>query len=126
MSTDDSPLSHSVPADDPHPSVPPAGGPPPPHLVPTTDDHSPPSMSKRPGAPKFENFFGKLMRGRFKRRISGYGPGDVVQRVSKETVGPSAYVFYPFPSSSANVHTTRVTNILIFLCSIVRDFDVIE
>jgi hypothetical protein len=97
VSTGYSPPLHSVPPDDPPPShsVPPPDDPPPSHSVPPPDGHSPPGVSQRPGAPEFENFLGKFMKGRFKRRISGYGPGDVVQRESTGTVGPSAYVSTP-------------------------------
>jgi len=43
------------------------------HSVSTTDDHSPPSTEpQNPGAPESENSFGKLMKGKFKRRISMY------------------------------------------------------
>jgi hypothetical protein len=58
--------------------------------------HSPPSMeSQHPGVPESEKFFSELMKGKFKRRISGHGPGNVVQRELQGTVGPSAYVSTP-------------------------------
>jgi hypothetical protein len=76
---------------------------------------------QHPGAPESENFLSKLMKGKFKRRISGYG---VVQRVLQRTaVRPSAYVSTPSLPLLPNVQTTEVTNILIFLCSIVKDLD---
>jgi hypothetical protein len=142
-----SPPSHPGPAGNPPPSPPsppgppvgnppplppgPAGNPPPSHSVPTMDVHSPPSAEpQHPGAPEFENFFGKLMKGKFKRRISGYGPVNVVQRVLQDVARyrwSSRVRLYPFiPPSSTDAQTTRVTNILIFLCSIVRDLEIIE
>ncbi|KAN0116317.1 hypothetical protein V8E52_005936 [Russula decolorans] len=81
----DPPPSHSVSKDDPPPSQPgPAGNPPPSHPVSPTDDHSPPSAEpKQPGASEFEDFLDKLVKGRFKRRISGSGPGNVVEAVAR-------------------------------------------
>jgi hypothetical protein len=47
---------------------------------------SPPSLSA------------SIFRGPLPTYYSDYGPGNVVQRESKGTDGPSAYVFHPFPS----------------------------
>ena len=69
---------------------------PPSQSVSMTGDHSPPSTEpQHPVAPKSENFFVKLIKGKFMRRISGCGPGECgpegVARY-RRTVGPSAYV----------------------------------
>jgi hypothetical protein len=126
------PPLHSVSMDD-HPPLPsrPAGNPPPSHSVPTMDAHSPPSAEpQHPGTPEFENFIDKLMKGKFKHRISGYGPGNVVQRVLQDVARYRWFLHvrhYPFiPPSSTDAQTTQVTNILIFFCSIVRDLEIIE
>jgi hypothetical protein len=85
VSTNDPPPPQSVPTDDPPPS----------QSVSATNDQSPPSAEPHhPVAPE-SDFFGKFMKGRFKRRISGYGPGDMVQTELQGTVGPSAYVSTP-------------------------------
>jgi hypothetical protein len=69
---------------------------PPSQSVSTTGDHSPPSTEpQHPVAPESENFFVKLIKGKFMRRISGCGPGECgpegVARY-RRTIGPSAYV----------------------------------
>jgi hypothetical protein len=127
VSTDYSPPSYLVSTDGLSPSY--SGSTdysPPSQSVSTTDDRSPPSTEpQHPGAPE-SDFFDKLMKGKFKRRISGHGPGNVVQREFKlqgAGDGPSAYGEYVSTLSLPllpNVETTRVTkNILIFLCPIV-------
>ena len=58
----------------------------------STNDHSPSSAEpQHPVAPE-SDFFGKLMKGRFRRRISGYGPRNVVQKELQGTIGPGTYV----------------------------------
>jgi hypothetical protein len=128
VSTDSPPPLHSVSTVDPPPSPPgPAGDPPPSHSVSTTDGHSPPSAEpQHSGAPESENFLDKLMKGKFKRRISGHDPGNVVQRELQGTVGPRACVSTLSLPLLPTFKPPRTTNILIFLCSIIRDLDIIE
>lgn len=94
----DPPPSNPQPA--PDNSHPPPASPGPstgPHQL--ADGHSPPSTeSQHPGVPESEKFFSELMKGKFRRRISGYGPGNVVQRELQGAVGPSAYVSTTSPS----------------------------
>ena len=84
-STGYSPPSHLVSTDYSPPS----------HSVLTTDNYSPPSTSQNPGSPKSEKVLGKLMKGKFERRISGHGPGNVARRELQGTFGPSACVSTP-------------------------------
>ena len=66
-----------------------------------TDDHSSPATEPQepadPGALE-SDFFGKLMKGGFKRHIDGYGPGIAIQSELRDIVVPGAYVSTPsFP-----------------------------
>lgn len=48
---------------------------------PTNDDSPPGTEPQHPGVPESEDFLSKLMKGKFKRHISSYSPGNVFQRV---------------------------------------------
>jgi len=60
-----------------------------PHQL-TEDVHPPPSTPDLP--PGFEGFLGKFMKGKFKRRISGYGPWNVVQKRAARSSGKRRFV----------------------------------
>ncbi|KAI0280954.1 hypothetical protein BGY98DRAFT_932380 [Russula aff. rugulosa BPL654] len=84
---------------------------PPSQSVSTTGDHSPPSTEpQHPVAPESENFFVKLIKGKFMRRISGCGPGECgPEGVAgyRRTVGPGATLLWIRPFGARIINGVR-------------------
>ncbi|KAF8490849.1 hypothetical protein F5888DRAFT_1892444 [Russula emetica] len=125
---DSSPPSSPKPAPDsshPPPSNPgPSTGPQQP-----TDDHSPPSMEpQHPEAPESENILSKLMKGKFKRRISGYGilTNDLMVSWPPQVIVSSAVVqAHPLTNSNAKLRDEddRLPSVLLVTRRMLENLD---